>query len=67
MDTSTAQTVRQLALPFPPGPGGALSTPTGSPVAPLHVWATLAPARQAAIRRSLLQLTREVLYDARPQ
>jgi hypothetical protein len=65
MTTISVQTASPLALPVTPCRRGVMSTQADAQVAPLHVWATLDPARQAMIRRALVQLTREVL-DERP-
>lgn len=64
MDTARPQTIPQPALPRAECLDGRTVLGSGGPTAPPRVWATLPPARRAAIRQALLQVLREALYDA---
>jgi hypothetical protein len=57
---------RQLALPFPPPATPAPRPLTGTlvPVRPRRVWASLAPASRAQIRRTWVRISQELAHDA---
>jgi hypothetical protein len=55
---------RQLALPLEPAADPPALAGLGPGIPPRRIWRGLSPAAQAAVRRAVLRVCREVAHDA---